>query len=94
MYKIIHADEVTGTITVQFDSIVIVLPLDENNNAPEGEALDLLIYNCIPSYNENVTIKDSNIKIANWNSIADLVDLPELPPKIASIFDESPKLWV
>ena len=76
MYKIIHADETTGTITVQVDPIVIVLPLDENNNVPVGEDLDLLISNCIPSYNENVKLKDPEVKISNWSEISGVYEEP------------------
>jgi len=78
MYKIIHADEATGTITIQVSPIVITLPLDENNNVPAGEALSLLVYDCIPAYNENVTPKDPSVKIANWDQIESLVDAPKI----------------
>lgn len=78
MYKIIHADEATGTITVQVSPIVITLPLDENNNVPAGDALSLLIYDCIPAYNETVAPKDPSVKIANWDQIESLVAAPEI----------------
>jgi hypothetical protein len=79
LYKIIHADAGTGTITVQIDPMVIVLPIDESGNVPTGEALDLIIYDCIPSYNSNVQPKDPETIIANWSEIEDLVTSSDSP---------------
>ena len=88
-YKIVDFNDVTGQVTLQVDGFplfAVDLPLDENNNVPVGEELDLYLKGFIPTWHLERQEKLSS-GIANAEDIKALVQtLPaeQIAPQIQS----------
>ncbi len=64
-YKIINFNQTNGIITVKFDdnitTVNLLLPLDEEGKAPEGEALDKFILQFEPLPLPEVTVSNAEV---------------------------------
>jgi hypothetical protein len=87
-YKIVEFNEATAQITIHvegFSLFSVDLPLDENQNAPVGEELELYLKGFIPTWHLERQEKLSK-GVANALEIAKLVtSLPVIEPPLADL---------